>query len=92
MPMVQSRRRFLANAAISGAAGLGVVSAAEGGRTSLVGTGRKSNNREQCAHELTQRRIRPLPVVDSAGTLVGIVSRHDVLRWASRPAATPSPH
>jgi CBS domain-containing protein len=39
---------------------------------------------EHVAEQLTQQRIRRLPVVDSAGSLVGIVSRHDVLVWASR--------
>lgn len=44
---------------------------------------------ESVAAQLTQQRIRRLPVVDAAGKLVGIVSRHDVLKWASRrvPAA-----
>jgi len=39
---------------------------------------------EHVAEQLTQQRIRRLPVVDAAGSLVGIVSRHDVLVWASR--------
>jgi CBS domain-containing protein len=39
---------------------------------------------EQVAQQLTNQRIRRLPVVDAGGKLVGIVSRHDVLLWASR--------
>jgi CBS domain-containing protein len=46
---------------------------------------------EQIAHQLTQQRIRRLPVVSETGQLVGIVSRHDVLLWASRRAATLTP-
>jgi CBS domain-containing protein len=38
---------------------------------------------EQAAEQLTRQRIRRLPVVDSEGKLVGIVSRRDVLRWAA---------
>jgi hypothetical protein len=45
---------------------------------------------EQAAHQLTQQRIRRLPVVDAGGNLVGIVSRHDVLVWASRRVRTPT--
>ena len=41
---------------------------------------------EHVAQRLTQERIRRLPVVDGEGHLVGIVSRHDVLVWASRRA------
>ncbi|MBV9169290.1 MAG: CBS domain-containing protein [Chloroflexi bacterium] len=45
---------------------------------------------EDVAQRLTHQRIRRLPVVDAKGNLVGIVSRHDVLVWASRrvPAAS----
>jgi CBS domain-containing protein len=46
----------------------------------------ESTSLEQVAHQLTQQRIRRLPVVDAGGGLVGIVSRHDVLVWASRQA------
>jgi CBS domain-containing protein len=38
---------------------------------------------ESVAEQLTQRRIRRLPVVDGSGNLVGVVSRRDVLRWAA---------
>ena len=43
---------------------------------------------EHIAEQLTQQRIRRLPVVDAQGNLVGIVSRHDVLVWASRRVAS----
>ena len=48
---------------------------------------------EQVAEQLTRQRIRRLPVVDSSGKLVGIVSRRDVLRWAASrvPDATRRP-
>jgi CBS domain-containing protein len=38
---------------------------------------------EHVAEQLTQQRIRRLPVLDAAGRLVGVVSRRDVLRWAA---------
>src|SRR5437868_1888636 len=38
---------------------------------------------ERVAEQLTQQRIRRLPVVDANDRLVGIVSRRDVLRWAA---------
>jgi CBS domain-containing protein len=38
---------------------------------------------EQVAEQLTQQRIRRVPVVDNEGRLVGIVSRRDVLKWAA---------
>ncbi len=38
---------------------------------------------EQVAEQLTQQRIRRVPVVDNRGHLVGIVSRRDVLKWAA---------
>ncbi len=38
---------------------------------------------ENVAEQLTQQRIRRLPVVDADGRLVGVVSRRDVLRWAA---------
>ena len=43
----------------------------------------ESTGLEHVAEMLTQQRIRRLPVVDSQGRLVGVVSRRDVLRWAS---------
>jgi len=52
----------------------------------------ESTSLEHMAHQFTQQRIRRLPVVDAAGNLMGIVSRHDVLLWASRRATdAPSP-
>jgi CBS domain-containing protein len=45
---------------------------------------------EHIAQQLTHQRIRRLPVVDASGNLVGIVSRHDVLVWASRRVPAPS--
>jgi hypothetical protein len=58
--------------------------------TSPAVTIAESTPLEQVAEQLTGQRIRRLPVVNAAGTLVGIVSRHDVLVWASRrvPGAT----
>jgi CBS domain-containing protein len=50
----------------------------------------ESTSLEKVAEQLTQQRIRRLPVVDNSGNLVGIVSRHDVLVWASRRVATVS--
>jgi hypothetical protein len=47
----------------------------------------ESTSLERVAEQLTQQRIRRLPVVDEAGGLVGIVTRHDVLVWASRRVA-----
>jgi hypothetical protein len=44
----------------------------------------ESTSLEQVAEQLTQQRIRRLPIVDAQGNLVGIVTRHDVLVWASR--------
>ncbi len=38
---------------------------------------------EQVAEQLTQQRIRRVPVVDNRGHLVGIASRRDVLKWAA---------
>jgi len=49
----------------------------------------ESTSLENVAHQLTQLRIRRLPVVDANGNLLGIVSRHDVLLWASRRASAP---
>ena len=45
---------------------------------------------ERVAEQLTQQRIRRLPVVDANDRLVGVVSRRDVLRWAASrvPGAT----
>jgi CBS domain-containing protein len=42
-----------------------------------------STSLEKVAEQLTQQRIRRLPVVDASGRLVGVVSRRDVLRWAA---------
>ena len=44
---------------------------------------------EQVAEQLTQQRIRRLPVVDEQGRLVGIVSRRDVLKWAASRVPNP---
>src|SRR5215472_14766586 len=55
--------------------------------TSPAVTIAESTPLEQVAEQLTSQRIRRLPVVNAAGTLVGIVSRHDVLVWASRRVA-----
>jgi predicted transcriptional regulator len=52
--------------------------------TSPAVTIAESTGLEQVAEQLTQQRIRRLPVVDGGGNLVGVVSRRDVLRWASR--------
>jgi CBS domain-containing protein len=52
----------------------------------------ESTSLEHVAEMLTQQRIRRLPVVDASGALVGIVSRHDVLLWASRRVATANTH
>ncbi len=60
--------------------------------TSPAETVSESTSLEKVAEHLTKQRIRRLPVVDATGRLVGIVSRHDVLVWASRRvvvAATP---
>jgi CBS domain-containing protein len=43
----------------------------------------ESTSLEQVAEKLTQQRIRRVPVVDAGGNLVGVVSRRDVLRWAT---------
>jgi hypothetical protein len=52
--------------------------------TSPAVTIAESTSLEQVAEQLTRQRIRRVPVVDAAGNLVGIVSRRDVLVWASR--------
>jgi len=52
--------------------------------TSPAVTIAESTGLERVAEQLTQQRIRRLPVVDGGGNLVGVVSRRDVLRWASR--------
>jgi CBS domain-containing protein len=72
---------------------VGVVSEADliGKRGSTVGevmtspavTISETTSLERVAQQLTQQRIRRLPVVDGNGQLVGLVSRHDVLRWAA---------
>jgi CBS domain-containing protein len=73
---------------------VGVVSEADliGKRGAKVGdvmtspavTISESTSLEQVAEQLTRQRIRRVPVVDASGNLVGIVSRRDVLVWASR--------
>ncbi|MBV9546747.1 MAG: CBS domain-containing protein [Chloroflexi bacterium] len=45
---------------------------------------------EKVAHLLTDQRIRRVPVVDSDGRLVGIVSRRDVLHWAASRVSAPA--
>jgi len=72
---------------------VGVVSEADliGKRGDTVGavmtspavTVTESARLEQVAEQLTQQRIRRVPVVDGRGHLVGIVSRRDVLKWAA---------
>jgi len=59
--------------------------------TSPAVTITESATLEDVAHQLTHQRIRRLPVVDASGNLMGIVSRHDVLVWASRRASSPLP-
>ena len=51
--------------------------------TSPAVTVDESTGLQAAAELLTQRRIRRLPVIDARGSLVGVVSRRDVLRWAS---------
>jgi CBS domain-containing protein len=55
--------------------------------TSPAVTISESTSLEQIARQLTEQRIRRLPVVDASGNLVGIVSRHDVLLWAHQRVA-----
>lgn len=59
--------------------------------TSPAETIAESTSLERVAEQLTKQRIRRLPVVDGEGRLVGIVSRHDVLVWASRRVPIVSP-
>jgi CBS domain-containing protein len=58
--------------------------------TSPAVTVSETTSLEHVAEQLTQQRIRRLPVVDAQGQLVGIVGRRDVLRWAASrvPAVT----
>ncbi len=51
--------------------------------TSPAVTVSETTSLEHVAEQLTQQRIRRLPVVDGEGRLVGVVSRRDVLRWAA---------
>ncbi len=51
--------------------------------TSPAVTVSESTSLEKVAEQLTQQRIRRVPVVDDQGRLVGIVSRRDVLKWAA---------
>jgi predicted transcriptional regulator len=58
--------------------------------TSPAVTVSESTGLEHVAEQLTQQRIRRVPVVNGQGALIGIVSRRDVLRWAASrvPVAT----
>jgi predicted transcriptional regulator len=58
--------------------------------TSPAVTVSESTGLEHVAEQLTQQRIRRVPVVNGEGALIGIVSRRDVLRWAASrvPVAT----
>jgi CBS domain-containing protein len=58
--------------------------------TSPALTVQESTTLEHVAELLTQQRIRRVPVVDAGSSLVGIVTRRDVLVWASRRVAAPS--
>jgi CBS domain-containing protein len=49
----------------------------------------ESTSLERVAEQLTQERIRRLPVVDATGALVGVVSRRDVLQWAASRVQSP---
>jgi CBS domain-containing protein len=79
---------------------VGVVSEADliGKSGSTVGevmtapavTVQETTRLEQVAEQLTQQRIRRVPVIDSGGGVVGIVSRRDVLRWAASRVTEPS--
>src|SRR5713226_4084072 len=51
--------------------------------TSPAVTVAENTSLEHVAEQLTQQRIRRLPVVDADDRLVGVVSRRDVLRWAA---------
>ena len=51
--------------------------------TSPAVTVAESTGLEQVAEQLTQQRIRRVPVVNAEGQLMGVVSRRDVLRWAA---------
>ncbi|MCA1646817.1 MAG: CBS domain-containing protein [Chloroflexi bacterium] len=77
---------------------IGIVSEADliGKRGATVGevmtspavTVSETTSLEHVAEQLTQQRIRRLPVVDGEGRLVGVVSRRDVLRWAASTVPT----
>jgi predicted transcriptional regulator len=58
--------------------------------TSPAVTVSESTGLEHVAEQLTQQRIRRVPVVNGQGALIGVVSRRDVLRWAASrvPVAT----
>jgi CBS domain-containing protein len=58
--------------------------------TSPAVTVSESTSLDRVAEQLTQQRIRRLPVVDANGGLVGVVSRRDVLRWAASRVPTAS--
>jgi predicted transcriptional regulator len=51
--------------------------------TSPAVTASESTGLQHVAEQLTQQRIRRVPVVNADGQLIGIVSRRDVLRWAA---------
>ena len=51
--------------------------------TSPAVTVSESTSLEHVAEQLTQQRIRRVPVVDDQSRIVGIVSRRDVLKWAA---------
>jgi CBS domain-containing protein len=59
--------------------------------TSPAVTVSESTSLEDVAEQLTQQRIRRVPVVDDSGRLVGIVSRRDVLKWAASRVLEASP-
>jgi CBS domain-containing protein len=58
--------------------------------TSPAVTVSESTRLEDVAAQLTRQRIRRVPVVDSQGRMVGIVSRRDVLKWAANRVPTES--
>lgn len=52
--------------------------------TSRVYTIRQSASLEQVATLMVERRVNPVPVVDDSNTLVGLVSRADLVRVIAR--------
>lgn len=59
--------------------------------TGEVVTVRPETNLAAAAHLMAQQRLNPLPVVDAAGHVVGIISRADLLRTVIEPAYRPRP-